>query len=243
MADFDFTENQPIYKQLAYAIEGMIARDFAEGSYLPSENELALQFGVNRHTIRRAVDDLVAAGFVLRQKGKGCLVINQNIEYALSAGRFTTTLDKLGHSSITKIIKSGSIPCSKVVASYLGIQNDRPEQQQDVYLIQTARWVNDQPMSLINHFLNPEYVPDIDQYYKEGSLHACIEQRYGLSLVRTSALISATMPSNEEALLLKSALTKPLLKVKSFNGISNHPEKVVEVSVSLSRSDRFQIKI
>lgn len=230
--------DQPIYKQLAYAIEGMIAKEVSVGNYLPSENDLALHFGVNRHTVRRAIDDLVAAGFVLRQKGKGCLVINQHIEYALSAGRFTTTLDKLGHNTVTHIIKREKIRCSPKVADYLGIKESR-----SVYMIQTSRWVNDQPMSFITHFLNPKYVPNIDENYRQGSLHECISDVYGIDLVRTSALISATMPTNEEALLLKSALTKPLLKVKSFNGMKNNIEKIVEVSVSLSRSDRFQIKV
>jgi GntR family phosphonate transport system transcriptional regulator len=230
--------SQPMYKQLAYAIEGMIIKDFSVGQYLPSENDLALHFGVNRHTVRRATDDLVAAGFVLRQQGKGCLVINQQIEYALSAGRFTTTLDKLGHNTQTHIIKREEIRCNKKVADYLGIKESR-----SVYMIQTSRWVDNKPMSLITHFLNPEYVPEITRRYQQGSLHECIEQTYDIALVRTSALISAVMPTNDQALQLKSALTKPLLKVKSFNAIKNHPENVVEVSVSLSRSDRFQIKI
>lgn len=234
--------DQPRYKQLVYAIEGMISKDFVVGSYLPSENDLALHFGVNRHTVRRAIDDLVAAGFVLRQQGKGSLVINQHIEYALSSGRFTTTLDKLGHSTETHIIKSEKIPCNKKVASYLGIKVDVKESHW-VYMIQTSRWVDGNPMSLITHFLNPEYVPGIENYYEDGSLHECIQRHYDLSLIRTSALISAVMPSNEEALLLKSALTKPLLKVKSFNSMADCSEKIVEVSVSLSRSDRFQIKV
>jgi GntR family phosphonate transport system transcriptional regulator len=73
--------DQPRYKQLVYAIEGMISKDFSVGSYLPSENNLALHFGVNRHTVRRAIDDLVAAGFVLRQQGKGSLISTLNILY------------------------------------------------------------------------------------------------------------------------------------------------------------------
>ncbi|MFT5421773.1 MAG: GntR family phosphonate transport system transcriptional regulator [Candidatus Endobugula sp.] len=229
---------QPIYKQLAYAIEGMITKDFSVGHYLPSENDLALHFGVNRHTIRRAIDDLVAAGFVLRKQGKGCLVINQYIEYPLSAGRFTTTVDKLGHNTVTHIIKSEKIQCNRKVANYLGIKESL-----SVYMIQTSRWVDDQPMSLITHFLNPEYVPNIEQYFLKGSLHECIKRHYGIDLVRNSALISATMPTNEEALLLKSALTKPLLKVKSFNSMKNLTDNIVEVSVSISRSDRFQIRV
>lgn len=230
--------SQPIYKQLAYALEEMICKDYQPGDYLPSENDLAIRFHVNRHTIRRAMDDLVAAGFVLRKQGKGAMVINNQIEYTLSQGKFTATLDKLRKSSSSEVLKSDVIPCNSKVANYLGIEEGQP-----VIVIETLRWVDDQPMSLITHFLNPQYVPSIDSLYQGGSLHDCIEEHFGLSLIRTSALISAVMPDHDDAFHLKSSLTKPLLKVKSFNGLEDQPEILIEVSVSRSRSDRFQVKV
>lgn len=234
----DYSGDQPIYKQLAYTLEEMICKDYQAGEYLPSENDLAIRFNVNRHTIRRAMDDLVAAGFVLRKQGKGALVINNQIEYSLAQGRFTATLDKLRKSSSSEVLKKDVIPSNSKIAGYLNITAGDP-----VIVIETLRLVDEQPMSLITHFLNPEYVPDIEQVYNSGSLHTCIEENFGLSLVRTSALISAVMPDNDDAFYLKSSLAKPLLKIKSFNGLQDQPETLVEVSVSRSRSDRFQIKV
>ncbi|MGS2716620.1 GntR family transcriptional regulator [Eionea flava] len=234
--------DQPIYKQLVCLLEAMIAESYPAGCYLPSENELAMHFGVNRHTVRRAIDDLVTAGFVLRQQGKGCLVINQHIHYALSKGRFTRTVDQLGHSTKTDIIKCESVKCHQKIAKSLGI-NTSDTHGNRVYLIQTLRWVDGEPMTLISHFLNPHYVPDIEHCYKGGSLHDCIEKNYQLFLRRTNAFISAVMPSNDDALFLKCALNQPLLRVKSFNSMTSSPEKIVEVSISLNRSDRFQITV
>jgi GntR family phosphonate transport system transcriptional regulator len=231
-------KTQPIYRQVALAIEHMISKDYNAGEYLPSENELALQFSVNRHTIRRAIDDLVLAGFILRQQGKGSLIINDQIEYPLSSGRFTTGLDMLRRKSVSQIIKSDVVPSTSKIANYLGINIDAP-----VIVIETLRLVDETPMSLITHYLNSEYVPDIQNLYKNGSLHECIKKNFKIKLKRTSALVSASMPTREDALYLKSSLTLPVLKVKSFNAMESEQDKIVELSISRSRSDRFQIKI
>ena len=47
---------------------------FAAGTKLPTEAELAARFGVNRHTVRRAIASLVEAGLALSRQGAGVSV-------------------------------------------------------------------------------------------------------------------------------------------------------------------------
>jgi GntR family phosphonate transport system transcriptional regulator len=229
---------QPIYRQVASVLEDTIFKNYKTGDYLPSENELALYFKVNRHTVRRALDDLVTAGYVLRQKGKGTLIINDQIEYAFNTGRFTASLDKSRRQSTSVVIRSDVVPASLKMATYLDIKEAAP-----VVVIETLRFVDKKPISLITHFLNPELVPDIHNSYSGGSLHQHIEDNYRLKLKRVSALISAVMPIVEDAFHLKIALTQPLLKIKSFNALELNVKSVVEVSISRNRSDKFQISV
>lgn len=231
-------KSQPIYRQVACVLEDMIFKNHKTGEYLPSENELAFYFKVNRHTVRRAIDDLVAAGYVLRQKGKGSLIINDQVEYALNTGRFTASLDKLKRHTNSEAIKSDVVPSTFKMAEYLGIKQADP-----VIVIETLRFVDEQPISLITHFLNPQLVPEIEKSYKSGSLHQHIEDNYALKLKRVSALISAVMPLVEDAFHLKIALTQPLLKIKSFNATETNMNSIVEVSISRNRSDKFQINV
>ncbi len=62
---------ETIYSQIAKLLKEEIASFLTPGECLPSENELAGRFGVNRHTVRRAVEDLIAAGLLERRHGKG----------------------------------------------------------------------------------------------------------------------------------------------------------------------------
>src|SRR5690606_32623713 len=76
----------PRYLQLAQALREQLD-GYAAGDYLPSEAALALGFGVNRHTLRRAVDELIAEGRVLRRKGRGTCVLSRPIIKTMLTGR------------------------------------------------------------------------------------------------------------------------------------------------------------
>ena len=61
---------EPAYRKVAAAIaERILDRRLREGERLPSETELARQFGVNRSTVREALRELESNGLVMRRPG------------------------------------------------------------------------------------------------------------------------------------------------------------------------------
>ena len=48
-----------IYHKIATQLRDEISARYRSGDLLPSENQLAGRFDVNRHTVRRAIDELV----------------------------------------------------------------------------------------------------------------------------------------------------------------------------------------
>ena len=66
---------QALYMQAAeYIREKIAAGEYPVGSQIPTENELALQLGVSRPTVRQALDTLAREGRVNRVKGSGTFV-------------------------------------------------------------------------------------------------------------------------------------------------------------------------
>jgi DNA-binding FadR family transcriptional regulator len=60
------------------------ARELAPGSKLPSENQLAKQFGVSRSTVREAISGVASLGLLQIRKGAGMFVrapIVGNLEF------------------------------------------------------------------------------------------------------------------------------------------------------------------
>ena len=60
---------ETVYSQIARSLEDEIQRFYRTGSYLPSEQELALRYAVNRHTVRRAIEQLIKRGLVVDKTG------------------------------------------------------------------------------------------------------------------------------------------------------------------------------
>jgi GntR family transcriptional regulator, transcriptional repressor for pyruvate dehydrogenase complex len=61
---------QPAYRTVAAALRARILdRTFRDGDRLPSETELARQFGVHRSTVREALRDLQSSGLLMRRPG------------------------------------------------------------------------------------------------------------------------------------------------------------------------------
>ncbi|MFR3878256.1 MAG: GntR family transcriptional regulator [Collinsella sp.] len=65
----------PVYMRIRRCIEERIERGaYPTGSMIPSEKDLAEEFGTTRLTIRSAVDELVRRGQIRRVRGKGAFV-------------------------------------------------------------------------------------------------------------------------------------------------------------------------
>ncbi len=69
------------YQEIAARLEQELRQNYRCGDYLPAEHQLAARFAVNRHTLRRAIDQLVEKGWVQRRQGIGVLVLMRPFDY------------------------------------------------------------------------------------------------------------------------------------------------------------------
>ncbi|WP_160495733.1 GntR family transcriptional regulator [Paenibacillus dendrobii] len=77
----------PMYKKIEhYIVEQIRSENWKPMSRIPSENELADQFGVSRITVKNALADLVERGVIYRMQGKGTFVSERKDEDLFSLG-------------------------------------------------------------------------------------------------------------------------------------------------------------
>jgi GntR family transcriptional repressor for pyruvate dehydrogenase complex len=80
-------DDQPAYRQIANLIEQrIVARSLRTGDPLPSETDLARQFGVNRSTIREAIRELEVHGLLGRGRGEKRLRVTRPEPRDISSG-------------------------------------------------------------------------------------------------------------------------------------------------------------
>ncbi|MGH3344984.1 MAG: GntR family transcriptional regulator [Carbonactinosporaceae bacterium] len=69
---------RPVYVQVANHVQGLVETgNLRPGARLPSERDLAAEYGVALGTIRRATRELSERGLVVSVQGKGTYVIER----------------------------------------------------------------------------------------------------------------------------------------------------------------------
>ena len=78
MIQFAPVEFEPAYRKVASALlERISDRTLNAGDRLPSELELARQFGVNRSTVREALRELESSGILRRHRGSKLMMVSR----------------------------------------------------------------------------------------------------------------------------------------------------------------------
>ncbi|HEY0290396.1 MAG TPA: phosphonate metabolism transcriptional regulator PhnF [Pseudomonas sp.] len=225
---------EPVYRELADTLRSELST-FSAGDYLPAEVQLAARFSVNRHTVRRAVDELVREGSLLRRQGKGTQVLGRPLVYPVAVdSAYSQSLSALGHDVEAVLLQRRQCIASREEAEHLGLPQHAP-----LIELQTLRRLDGQPVSLIRHRYcasRSELMAD----YKGGSVRQFLAAR-DLPLTRTFSLIGARLPNREEASVLLMPRHLPALTVLTLS--RDACGQPVEIAHSTSRSDRFQYQV
>ncbi|MBL9045793.1 MAG: phosphonate metabolism transcriptional regulator PhnF [Tabrizicola sp.] len=112
-----------LWTAIAAALRGEIGEGvYAPGDRLPTEAELATRFGVNRHTIRRALADLAGSGLVQSRRGSGVFVTARPTDYRLGRRvRFHQNLAASGRAASRRITRLETRPASAEEGEALGL--------------------------------------------------------------------------------------------------------------------------
>ncbi len=222
------------YEEIAAKLE-LELRHYRCGDYLPAEHQLAARYAVNRHTLRRAIDQLVERGWVQRRQGVGVLVLMRPFDYPLNAqARFSQNLLEQGSHPTSERLLAVLRPATSGVAEGLGVQEG-----DNIIHLRTLRRVNGVALCLIDHyFAELAWWPALREF-TSGSLHDWLYAQTGVALTRYQTRISARRAQAKESRVLELPNMAPLLCVRTLNRQADS-EQVAEYSVSLTRADLIE---
>ena len=173
------------WQEIAAKLEVELRTHYRCGDYLPAEQQLADRYEVNRHTLRRAIDQLVERGWVQRRQGVGVLVLMRPFDYPLNAqARFSQNLLDQGSHPTSEKLLSVLRPASSHVADALGIQEG-----DNVIHLRTLRRVNGVAVCQIDHYFADLALWPVLQNFSSGSLHDFLQDATGIALKRTQTRI------------------------------------------------------
>lgn len=226
-----------IYRKIATQLRDEISALYIPGDLLPPEHQLAERFDVNRHTVRRAIDELVQDGLVRRHQGLGCRVVQKPIDYALhDRAAFSHNLGQVGLGLETEVIGCWLVELPKVLVERLELTG-----VVQVIELQTRRFIGSDPVCLIRHYLF-DLPDDALADFSEGSLHAYLLQNFDLELQRGTTRLSARMPTFDECHQLAISRGVPVMEVHTQN-VCRQSGQLREYSIARSRSDYFEYRV
>jgi len=226
-----------IYLKIAQQLKTEIHEQYESGDMLPAEQKLATRFQVNRHTVRRAIDELVQDGLIKRFQGLGNQVLQTAIDYSLdNQSRFTYNLSKAGMTLDTQVQA-----CDEETLPYELTQRLKLPDDQKVVVIKTCRSINEQPTTLIKHRLFGVEKNVMDEY-QAGSLHGFLKARYRFQATRGKTRLKARMPTLDECQQLQIGRGIPVMEIHSQYFLVDR-DALMEYSISVSRSDIFEYSV
>ena len=236
----DKNSSIPYYEQLADLLRDEIAAQLPEsgGTYpLPSENELAERHGINRATVRHALDVLEREGRIYREKGKGAFAATRRVEHELSRLVSTTEIMRQrGWKLVTRVISLTRMPASEHIAQALEINLE-----DSVYEVKRLRVVDDVPLSLQTAYLPAYLCPGLESHDLTDSLYRLLENRYNLRLWTGQELLRARAATNPEARLLQVRTGTPVMYSERVSyDTSGIPAEYLE---AVWRGDRYDFKV
>lgn len=146
--------NLPQYKQMYETLRGQIASgEFRSGDLLPSEHDLCRQYRLARPTVRKALDQLVADGFIVKHQGKGSIVKGAPKGIGILSLTGTTSALSSANLSTHIILKPEARPLDEAFSFPVEPQ----EQRAGCFYFERLRLVNGEPV-----FFDITMLPDIN---------------------------------------------------------------------------------
>ena len=193
--------------------EDLVRGRYPMGQALPAERDLAKELDVSIGTLRKAVDELVAEGIVIRRQGRGTYVAEHDAKrllyYFFHVVRWDA--DKKTYPRV-ETASFGSSQANKEESLKLGIKEGAL-----VWRIVTRLYLEDECVMVDHITLDKKRFKNLtraDFDKREGSIYQLYQMRYGQSVVKTNERLRAGLAGRQMAAWLSLKPDSPVLLIR-----------------------------
>jgi GntR family transcriptional regulator len=233
-----FLHTTPLYHRVYSNLrEKLVDGVFVNGTPLPSEPKLALQYEVSRVTVRRAMAQLEADGLVTRRPGSGTYAKTAKLALADKENLVGWLDPVLSASDGTRAreLSLGRVLAPARVASALNLSEG-----DEVLRIERVRIRGNEPLIYTIIFIPS----DLADMFEGGKLDdrptAAIFTDSGIALTKVDQVISAVTCDEVSARILRLAMGVPLILVKRI--LRSKKDRPVQYFESYYRPDKFEYR-
>jgi GntR family transcriptional regulator len=230
------TSEKPLYKQLMQRLKNDItAGVYPSGERIPGEQALCAVYNVSRVTVRKALEDIVREGLLVRRQGKGTFVAQEKIKRDLGLiTSFSDACAQIGLTAQTRLIERSVELATEEDRLKLQLQENGK-----VLSICRLRLAGGLPVMLeYNRF--PASLSFLETAPLSGSLYALLSD-YGLIPSRAVHDISLGHAGGQVGKLLGTKDGDALLRLDQL--VFDQHDRPLHLSRQWIRGDRFTFRI
>jgi DNA-binding GntR family transcriptional regulator len=225
----------PLYHQLAEQLSTAIASGQLEPGD-PFENEIAIaeRLSLSRPTVRRAIQELVSQGLLLRRRGLGTTVANRKVHRRAELTSLYDDLKRDGGRPATTVL-SHELVRDEHVATALDLPADA-----ELLSIVRLRLSDDRPLAILRNWLPPAYNDITREQLEAEGLYAVLRDR-GVRPVVAHQTIGARPPTTTERRHLRLKPSEPVLTMtrSAFDAVGS----AVEYGDHCYRAQDYSIEV
>jgi GntR family phosphonate transport system transcriptional regulator len=206
---------EPFWTRIASDLADAIVRGaYRPGDRLPSENVLAEQFGVHRHTIRKSLASLCSKGLVRSTQGSGTYVEDFAVDLVLAKRtRHQHNLSHAGLKGGLRVLRARTTRATKAQASALQITP-----RSKLLLLDVLGEAEGVPLHVSERVFPLPRFAGLDAVVAEtGSITEAFRAAGVADYTRRESRITAHLPDPEVAAHLRQPPSRPVLRVESVN--------------------------
>ncbi len=232
----DRFNQEKLYLQLTRIFLGQITSGAWEnGCQIPTEAELCRQYGVSKITVRQAIKNLAADGYLQKIQGKGTFVRNSEQPSGV-AMKTRLTEEMFGKEVQVKkeVLARGVQSTENTAREYL-------KTHEDIYRIVSQRVVEGEPISMDESYIPVSMLPGANELdFADRSLLAMLQERGTRKIFKIVQTVEIASVQGEYAKNLGVAEGVPGLVIhRLFLGQDETP---VAYTRFLGRSDRYKFQ-
>ena len=222
--------DRPLYEEIrVHLTEGIAEGRWKAGEAIPSEGELATHFGVAIGTIRKAVDNLVAQGALVRRQGKGTFVTAHDGRRLMFHFFHIVGADGSQASPEVRTVSFERGRAGAAEAAALAVARD-----ERVIRIRNVLSLDGHPVVVDDLTLPAALFPGLTERIfaaRDNTIYHLFQSRYGINVLRTDERLRAVLAAGATAALLGVAAGSPLLEIRRV--ALTFRDRPVELRVSL----------
>jgi len=205
----------PVWKSIAITLTDDIAQGrYDRGAKLPAEAQLAERFGVNRHTVRRALADMSEQGLVHARRGAGVFVAARPTDYPVGKRiRFHQNIRRAGRVPSKKVLRLETLAADAREADVLELEPGDP-----VVVYEGLSYADDHPVALARTLFPADRLPGIiDALQSHDSITAALKACGVEDYTRRETRITAKLATATQALHLRTSEGAPILRTTGIS--------------------------